>query len=302
MTTRRQIKSLIKQKMFDPVLTQPIIELVEDAIDKRKPLLLDGQAGCGKTAAVYYVAEMRDIKVIEFNASDDLRSKKNIHKLRNKLQMAHDGIWIILLDEVDKTSNLKLLTELVYKNKMNVADTVIIAITNYGWTLKQKIKIDDDLTLSFIEAFGAGYQRVYRPWPNLVAKSLKSRKIVPKMNKSLSTDLRDYEKMVLLKDFETNDAVDFRNAFWIFRDFISKPSYNRSAVPTPKQLGSALETWLIKNGFSNHKQNSFRWHRADFQRAIELLSFSKLFDSEDLKLFLPSFWLQKGSYKHPASI
>jgi len=63
MTTKKQMEKLIREKKYDPALTMPIIELIEQSIEKRQPLLLDGQAGSGKTAAVYFVAYQKNIKV-----------------------------------------------------------------------------------------------------------------------------------------------------------------------------------------------------------------------------------------------
>lgn len=301
MTTRVEIQRLVRTGLYDPNLTEMVISKVESAVDTLSPLLLDGQAGCGKTAGVYYVALRRNIRVIEFNASDDLRTKENMRRLRNKFLTAHEETWIILIDEVDKKSNLKLLAELVYLNKMSSSNTVLIAITNYGWQLKKRFPILDT-KMSFIDAFGANYYKVYRPYSNMVVKSLGKRKIRVPGSVKVSTDLRDYEKIVKIRDYESDTPVEFKNAFWLFSEYMGKPIYKRKEVPTAKQLGGGLDKWIIKNGLSNNSGFSLRWWKADFQDALELLSLAKLYGNDNLLLFISSFWMQKGSYAHPNSI
>ena len=108
---------------------------------KKKALLLHGPPGCGKTAAVYAVAEENDYELFEINASDK-RSKHDIKEILGsylKQQSLFFKKKIILIDEVDGLSGTKdrggasAASSLIKKSKFPIFITA-----NDAW--QQKLK------------------------------------------------------------------------------------------------------------------------------------------------------------------
>ncbi|MBW2995340.1 replication factor C large subunit [Candidatus Woesearchaeota archaeon] len=108
---------------------------------KKKALLLHGPPGCGKTAAVYAVAEENDYEILEINASDK-RSKQDIEELLGnylKQQSLFFKQKIILVDEVDGLSGRKdrggisAIANLIKKSKFPIFMTA-----NDAWQSKLK--------------------------------------------------------------------------------------------------------------------------------------------------------------------
>src|SRR5690242_14895374 len=87
---------------------QKIIAYVTTYKQGKKPLLLTGPPGIGKTSCVYAVAQELDREIIEVNASDT-RSKDAITSLvgaASKQQSLFFRSRIILIDEIDGVSGM----------------------------------------------------------------------------------------------------------------------------------------------------------------------------------------------------
>jgi len=79
------------------------ISELRDLVYRKKPVILHGPTGTGKTSAVYALAKDLDYDVIEINASDE-RNKDRIHEVVgnaiNQRSLFGRG-RIVLVDEVE---------------------------------------------------------------------------------------------------------------------------------------------------------------------------------------------------------
>ncbi len=94
-------KSLKDVKGHDTAIAK-----IKASIAQKKPVLLHGMPGIGKTAIAYALARELDFEIIEVNASDT-RNKENIHEIVGnaaKQQSLFGRGKLILIDEVDGIS------------------------------------------------------------------------------------------------------------------------------------------------------------------------------------------------------
>ena len=81
--------------------------IARDLIKKKKPIILHGQTGCGKTSLAYALAKELDYEILEVNASD-IRDKESIlnivgESLRQECLFKKDKL--ILIDEIDNVNS-----------------------------------------------------------------------------------------------------------------------------------------------------------------------------------------------------
>ncbi|HZX12476.1 MAG TPA: replication factor C large subunit [Candidatus Nanoarchaeia archaeon] len=87
-------------------IPQVIVSGLVDAVKRKKPVLLVGPAGCGKTSLVYALAGQFGMEVLEVNASD-FRDKSSIEMIvvpSSKQKSLFGCERLILVDELDGIS------------------------------------------------------------------------------------------------------------------------------------------------------------------------------------------------------
>lgn len=87
----------------NPSAVEAITKWAEDWNSKKKPLLLVGYPGTGKTSSVFALARTMDWELLEMNASD-LRNKKNVQRVAGLASVSSTFSGkkrLILFDEVD---------------------------------------------------------------------------------------------------------------------------------------------------------------------------------------------------------
>lgn len=98
-----------KPKKFSDVVGQESLGRLRYDIVNKKPVILSGNTGTGKTSAVYAIANDLGYEVLEVNASD-FRNKEEINSVvGNALKqqsLFHKG-KVILVDEIDGLSGMK---------------------------------------------------------------------------------------------------------------------------------------------------------------------------------------------------
>jgi replication factor C large subunit len=98
-----------KPKSFDDVIGQENLGKLRYAIVNKKPVLLSGITGIGKTSSVYALAKDMNYEVVEINASD-VRNKEGINSVIGNAMKQQSLFYkgkIILIDEIDGLSGMK---------------------------------------------------------------------------------------------------------------------------------------------------------------------------------------------------
>ena len=131
------------------------IQELKKYILQKKPVLIHGLTGIGKTAAIYALAKDLDYELLEINSSD-LRNKEQIDTIvKNFLQQKSlfQKEKLVLIDEVDgiNASDRGGLQELI--KLFEDAEYPIVLIANNPWdskfkTLRQKCKLIEFKKLS----------------------------------------------------------------------------------------------------------------------------------------------------------
>jgi replication factor C large subunit len=122
---------------------------LEECIRNRKPVILHGPPGVGKTSSVYAVAKKLGYAVIETNASDERRAEELREMLRRVKMKAFRPV-IYLFDEVDGVTAGETLKKIALESKHPVVFTaneiwrVPDALKNACVTLKfDPVKLSD---------------------------------------------------------------------------------------------------------------------------------------------------------------
>jgi len=91
---------------------QKAIETLEGCILHKKVCLLYGPPGVGKTSSVYAIAEEHNLKVREYNASDERRREE----LYNVLRVISSHLLVptvFLMDEIDGIESFSMLEKII---------------------------------------------------------------------------------------------------------------------------------------------------------------------------------------------
>jgi len=131
------------------------IEKLEKFVREKKPVLLVGPPGVGKTTSVHLVAKKLGRKVFETNASNE-RRKEELEELLRFYRNSTFRPVLIFFDEVDGVKDLDLIKKIIDKS----AHPVVLAAN-------KEVKLD-------IEKI-----RFYRPRLSEVRKATNSDNVVP---------------------------------------------------------------------------------------------------------------------------
>lgn len=88
------------------------LERLEKCIKEKKPCILYGSPGIGKTSSVYAIAKKLGYDVVEINASDE-RSKEELEDIYRRCKMKSFRKVIFLFDEADGIRHGKLVYKIV---------------------------------------------------------------------------------------------------------------------------------------------------------------------------------------------
>ena len=139
-----------KPKNYKDIIGQDeALRKLRYSIINKKPIIVSGNTGTGKTSAVYAIAKESGYEVLEINASD-LRNKEEINNIvgnaLNQKSLFHKG-KIILVDEVDGLSGMKdrggaaALSLLLKDNKFPVVMTTNNAYSDKLKSIRKKCEL-----------------------------------------------------------------------------------------------------------------------------------------------------------------
>ena len=90
----------VPESLDDLIGNKVQIQEVKECIKEKKPALLYGPPGVGKTTSVHLIAKELGYQLVEFNASDE-RKKEELEKILRSVQMKSLKPKIFFFDEVD---------------------------------------------------------------------------------------------------------------------------------------------------------------------------------------------------------
>ena len=97
-------------------------EFVKSCIEMKKPVIIHGDPGIGKTYSVYLIAKSLGLCVIELNASDE-RKKEHMEKILRDVKIKGIRPRIFLFDEADGIENYSILKKILEETKHPVVLT-----------------------------------------------------------------------------------------------------------------------------------------------------------------------------------
>ncbi len=190
------------------------VQRLRQAITTKKPVLLYGPVGSGKTASVYALAQELDYEIIEINASD-VRNKESINTVigssLHQMSLFAKG-KIILVDEVDGIAGnsdrggVPALVEL-----LSTAKQTVIMTANDPWDSKfnalRKASTLIEFTSVPLPALVQILQQICKQ-ERVQASEEVLKKIARKANGDVRAAILDLESLISGKQQLTVDAVN----------------------------------------------------------------------------------------------
>lgn len=124
------------------------VNKLKTLIEEKKHSLIYGPTGIGKTAAVYIIADLLEMELIELNASS-LRNKENIENIignSSKQASLFKKGKIILIDEIDSISSkdrgfISSITEMLKISKFPIVMVANNLWSNILYNLRKKVNV-----------------------------------------------------------------------------------------------------------------------------------------------------------------
>ncbi|MBI1972904.1 replication factor C large subunit [Candidatus Woesearchaeota archaeon] len=191
------------------------LSLLQRCVAQKKPVILSGPVGCGKTASVYALAQDLQYEIIEVNTSD-FRDKNSIHQIVGsslQQQSLFSKGKIILVDEVDGIAGnqdrggVQALAQLLTEAKQAVVMTA-----NDPWDSKFNVLRKSSQVIEFQPV---GTQALVAVLQQICSKEgvQCSEEILKKVARKAQGDVRaaitDLEMLTRGKTTVTLDDVDF---------------------------------------------------------------------------------------------
>lgn len=293
----RFIKTQLKLNLIVPELfTKNLIAGLEKVVETKMPLIISGDQGTGKTMGVQYFAYVNKLDIVVLNASDIMRRKEGKEILRSELLRPNKKLKLVVLDEVEKETNLEYITKMVKKNRKtsNRTNTVLICITNHYWQLGVLQK-----------AFGAFHEVIKSPHKGSMKKGLRTMGI--QYNGPIVKDLRFFNNLLKNPNSIKSPAIS-DNTFEAINKFLEAPYDKRNVIATMQNLNAPLWKWLLANFHHgtftyevNDRMTYPKHNTAIFHRVNEILSKAAMYNSYELLNFIiPP--LKKPYIMHPSTL
>jgi DNA polymerase III delta prime subunit len=122
------------QTVSDIVGNDNAIQRVISCIKVRKPCIICGETGIGKTSSVYAIANDLNYKVVEKNASDE-RNEDEMKNFLRQLQSKNFIPTIFLIDEVDNLNDFTMIEKCLQESK----NPLVLIVKDY-YKLPYKIR------------------------------------------------------------------------------------------------------------------------------------------------------------------
>lgn len=295
----------IYQEVNDKVLEGNVFEefsnevflALDKSIQAKQPILLSGDQAVGKTFGVKWYAFKNNYDIISLNASLDLRlSEKAYPLLRSCLLGKQSKIRIILIDEVEKDSNIGLLKKFIEANKKTAFKTknIFVCITNHYWTMKE-----------FVSVFGSFHTPIVAPYKNKMKKYFRQRKIP--MNKDIERDLRFFENVLKTNQIPKSGISD--NTFEAIRKFLQSSYKDRDIFELFQNLSSPYWKWIIYNmihGTLQYREGNFmtslKHNSSYFFQALQVCSQADYYKNWKMLDFSIPQKLMNLMITHPSSL
>lgn len=277
----------VKSKEIAPALLKPVTDALNKTIQSRLPLLISGDQGVGKTYGCQYFAYKSGLDITLINASDTLSLKKNENLIRSQILKPSSKLKLLILDEVEKDSNISFLAKMVKLAKRTTFQTnvILICISNNPWHLG-KLR----------EAFGGSFAAITAPYIKTIGKALREKDINYKGK--IIRDLRFFRSIVRNPTMiKSTDSIS-ENTFEAIGNFLGADYKERNIYKTERNLNAPLWKWLISNfhhGTFNYviitpsggRRNSYpKTNTALYHRMVQGISRASQYNSKELLEFV----------------
>lgn len=223
---------ILDLKQFQPKTKTDIIGnktsvlKLEECIKNKRPAIIYGPPGVGKTSSVYALANDLNFQVQELNASDE-RTEKKSQNFLNQIQTKTFFPTLFLLDEIDGAENFGFIDKCI----KYTCHPLILTCNEFHKIPKTTQQLCEQI-------------RFYNPRITEVTKYIE--KIEKKLNikadyTGVSNDIRNS----LLCAFNHGKKYSHENDFETIQKFFQ--------TSTTKQLNPNHYLWLLDNGYKCYK-------------------------------------------------
>ena len=293
----KHIKSQLKQNLIVPDLfAKNLVAGLEKLVETKTPLIISGDPGVGKTAGVQYFAYTNKLDITLINASDEMRVKEGQDLLRSQLLRPNKKLKLVVLDEVEKGSNLEYISKMVEINRKtsNRTNTVLVCITNHYWKLGV-----------LKTAFGAFHEQIKSPHKGSMKKGLRTMGV--QYDGPIIKDLRFLNNILKNSKTKKSPAIS-DNTFEAINKFLEAPYEKRNVIATMQNLNAPFWKWLLANFHHgtfayevNNRMTYPKHNTAMFHRINEVLSKAAMYNSYELLNFIiPP--IKKPYILHPSTL
>jgi len=253
------------KKLNDLIGNPEAIKRLVKAVEEKEPCIVHGPPGIGKTSAVYAIANEKNYKVLELNASDQRRAE-DMERIIRQVSSNTFVPTIFLLDEIDGAESFKSIEKCV-----NNTRNPLVLICNDFYKVQRKAKKLTQVCKTI---------RFRRPWITQVSKLIEH--IENRTGKKADyTNITNDVRNSILCAFYGGQKNRKNDDFKVMEDFFRKGE--------TVQLKQKHLLWLLDNGHENFKGKKLY----EFYQFLALVSITKRFNS------LKHFNSGKGRAKYP---
>jgi len=244
-------------------------------LSEKKPVLIHGETGLGKTSMAFEIAKEKGWKLIRINASDS-RTKDTLEKYyrmirtrskKIKFGKKKTGILLFLFDEVDGFYDCGYLHTML----VNAQHPVILTANN-DWKIPKWVFKHPKTRRSFVRTI-----KFYPPKAEDIVKILRAKGIDGNFA-GITRDVRAAEKVLLYGS--SSDPI--RNQFDQTKYMITSPSSIVKEVEKARswKFFSNWTTWFLENLPIFHRVYML------FE-SLELMSIADIYQKPEVLQFLP---------------
>ena len=224
------ITERFRPKVVKDIIGNPkAIMRATECLSSKKPCILYGSAGIGKTTFVYAYANENHYRVVEKNASDERRKEEMSSFIRQTCANTFVPT-IFLLDEVDGAEDFKQI-ELCVKSALNT----IVLIANDIYKLPKTLQ-------NLCEQI-----RFYEPSVSEVVNVIKKIEVITGRKANYTNVSHDVRNSIL-RAFYSGDKYESENDTEIVEDLFKNGKTSK--------LNDDHLIWLLDNGCENYKGRS----------------------------------------------